>query len=338
MNIVFAQYSPETQDFFLKEYGQAHSLTVEKFPHYRFIKNAEDTYERYIKASWKTNNRVVLDKQLKKFKDVKDDIIKNGQRELIKVTCLDNGYMALIDGNHRYSVCAALGLDPKLEIIDFKTYISQLINCSGKYGANNGVPYQQVILNGSQLVSGRRNDIIERSQLLNINSESVLDLGCNLGIQLYLSNAKRKVGVDFNHDVLCAACRLNNIYTQDIIVNGAVLAPSSSSALYLGISPTALIALDTDGVIWSNTDSGTTDLGKSVRRFKDFYLGGKIDAGQGSYTYSGTTDKYAIVRSINWDAVTSGSGTDHVNKTTLDAALLSAFNAIATMWKDFYGG
>ena len=94
--------------------------------------------------------------------------------------------------------------------------------------------------------------------------------------------------------------------------------------------------VDTTGRLWPYATTGTIDLGKSDRRIKDIYINGQINKTGISYSFSGT-DAYSAVRSINWNAVTSGTGTDSVNKTTLDSILLSLARAIATLWKDYYG-
>jgi 2-polyprenyl-3-methyl-5-hydroxy-6-metoxy-1,4-benzoquinol methylase len=77
------------------------------------------------------------------------------------------------------------------------------------------VPYQSIITNNCQ-IKGRRPDILERTNYINTDNKSMLDLGCNLGIQLFLTKSTEKTGVEYNQQVIDAACRLCNVYQQNI--------------------------------------------------------------------------------------------------------------------------
>lgn len=124
-------------------------------------------------------------------------------------------------------------------------------------------------------------------------------------------------------------------------VNATSLA-AGASGLFFGPSGGGWV-VDTSSVLFPYGTTGTVDLGKSSKRLQNIYLKGKIagtELGAGvtavSYSYSGT-DAFAAVRSINWDAVTCGTGSEGVTRSTLNSCLLSLARAVATIWKDYYG-
>lgn len=56
--LVFGQQHLGTQQFFIEKYGQYHTILLNQFPHYLFLKNNLDNpfsdhiYAKYLKASW----------------------------------------------------------------------------------------------------------------------------------------------------------------------------------------------------------------------------------------------------------------------------------------------
>lgn len=77
------------------------------------------------------------------------------------------------------------------------------------------------------------------------------------------------------------------------------------------------------------------DLGSNSFSFKDIHLAGKLSKPGISYSFTGTDN--TSVRSINWSALSCGTGSEGVTRATLNSALLSLGRAIATIWRDYYG-
>jgi hypothetical protein len=82
-----------------------------------------------------------------------------------------------------------------------------------------GIPYQSIYLNGEELIQGRRTDLNERLDKVrsgDLLDKSVLDLGCNIGVNCFLAvdrGARSATGIDLIPFVT-AATRLNGYYDR----------------------------------------------------------------------------------------------------------------------------
>jgi SAM-dependent methyltransferase len=237
--LVFGDQHWGTQQFFIDRYGLCHTIPLEKFPHYIFLRdNLEEPYTnhiyaQYLKNSWdyKFGEKITNDGRIiKKIEDFisfyryleKQKIVENKTtiEEPISITVRPDGKFIIGDGNHRASIALKLGLDIRVRCIHPKDYLQKIAYTP--YAHHGSVRLQilyQSIFDGEvELIRGRRPDILKRFKMIkkeDLVDRSILDLGCNLGANIFLATrfgAQSAIGVDNSHCIITAAIRLNSYF------------------------------------------------------------------------------------------------------------------------------
>lgn len=228
MKIYFHQQSPETSRFFEQENGRNFMIQLEEMPHYKFLRdwlrdplNPKNPYYRYISCSWQTSDTDRIESQIKKFVCLHEDIKSKGYIEtpvnLIQFPDNSNSFL-IFDGNHRASICKALGLTLKYEVIQFSEWISSYGYSENKYNKNEDGLFYQTLIIGEKTYYGRRQDIVERTKRIrskDIKGKRVLDLGCNIGSQCFEAKklkATEVLGIEIDRNMSYFSCRINNVF------------------------------------------------------------------------------------------------------------------------------
>ncbi|WP_415920033.1 class I SAM-dependent methyltransferase [Tateyamaria sp. SN6-1] len=107
----------------------------------------------------------------------------------------------------------------RAHVLDHCAALAQLASLPGEFfgSARGGIPYQSIFLDGTEHVPGRRPDLhdrFERIDLADIAGKRVLDLGCNIGMNCVHAahlGAHRAVGFDLP-EIVAAAERLNMFF------------------------------------------------------------------------------------------------------------------------------
>ena len=237
--LVFGQQHLGTQQFFIEKYGQYHTILLNQFPHYLFLKNNLDNpfsdhiYAKYLKASWQylygeANTSELRAQRIKEFINLYDSIAKRkeyGDRAIkLPITLCErpDGKLIIIHGNHRAAIALRLGLDVRVNIIDYKKHLQKITFVPDEfYGAGRlHMPYQSVFDGEVELVRGRRPDTLERMKMMDeedLKNKSVLDFGCNIGSSCYLAiqfGVCCATGVDYSPKLISAAIRLNSYFAK----------------------------------------------------------------------------------------------------------------------------
>jgi SAM-dependent methyltransferase len=132
-----------------------------------------------------------------------------------------DGKYILIDGNHRAAVALKLGLPMYAKVLKPAEHLRNVSLVKGEfYGSDRlSMPYQSIFYGKKELVRGRRSDIYERISKIapkDLQGQSVIDLGCNLGANCYTAvhfGARSGVGVDYSPKLISAAIRMNAYFT-----------------------------------------------------------------------------------------------------------------------------
>lgn len=226
MKLYFSQQNINTQYLGI-------DLLLENTPHYDFVKQDGNSkrYIEYLKKSWKyyypnrSKKRIeeMISEKVKSFRKLIEDIKENGIKEPVVVFTNLDGQVMIFDGNHRASVGLYYNIDIPMETISLREAIRRRTeNPNIFYGSKNkGIPYQSIYTPGSILVlEGRRNDIVDRRNMIDIEDitgKTILDMGCNYGNSLLLmGNAKKRIGIDKEADILTSAIRVATIFRQKI--------------------------------------------------------------------------------------------------------------------------
>ncbi len=226
----FFQFNAGNAKYFL-EHTKKLDVRIAQLPHFSVaqqvlskdrqeIEEAKSHYLDYLKSSWPALGLEVSPSRLEanydRFVNLAEKIRKEGQTGgvvvLTRIPGLE-GYF-VVDGNHRCSITSALGLPVSAKILEFPLVFDRFMRVDEFYGTNNkGMPYQSIYLNKSIIRQGRRNDIYDRIALLPpelICEKSVLDVGCNLGmnaIGVLKSGAKKVVGLEVSQRIVNHATR-----------------------------------------------------------------------------------------------------------------------------------
>lgn len=233
-DLLFGQQHIGTQSFFLSRLGQYHTVELRDFPHYRFLLDHLDNpfsdhdYMHYLECSWayyfKENNTFDSRKRqivafLKLYKDIenKRDLGERAIEKPIVVCRRPDGKTIIVDGNHRAAIALALRLNVRALEIPVSEYLSTVVDVPEEFFGTGRLnrPYQSITYKGKLLVKGRRLDIHDRMQMIlaeDLEGRTVLDLGCNIGMNCYISaerGAIKAVGVERNPAIASAAVRLN---------------------------------------------------------------------------------------------------------------------------------
>lgn len=219
IELYFGQQRERNIDFFKEKWLR---MSLETCPHYRFLSGDVESYRKYLEYSWKSlhpnvNKRnIKIDEKLSKYKKLVSEITSNGQTNKIEIfQGIDNKWM-IHHGNHRASICYYYGIEPKFikyDLVEYLTIHSK--NDELHYGsAHRGMPYQSIFRNGELLVKGRRDDIIERMDLISsedIVNKKIIDFGSNLGmsaIRSYELGAKEVVGWELSPELVDSAYKI----------------------------------------------------------------------------------------------------------------------------------
>jgi hypothetical protein len=232
-DLLFGQQHILTQRFFIEQFGQCHTIPARDFPHYRFLCDHQDDpysdhgYSRYLACSWdyyygKEQNtpekrKGQIDRFLEHYRKIQQGQLPVGP---VPVCRRPDGRLVLVDGNHRASIALKLGLDLPLKLIPADRHLADIVAVPDEfYGTKRMArPYQSIFVNRKEVIKGRRPDMYERIQKIleaDLRGRSVLDLGCNIGMNCYLAaerGARKVVGVEFSPKIASSAVRLNSFF------------------------------------------------------------------------------------------------------------------------------
>ncbi|WP_165790990.1 class I SAM-dependent methyltransferase [Pleomorphomonas carboxyditropha] len=201
-NLRFYQFKKTTADFFYKIYKKT-DIKIEDTPHYVFavalrdkrgVEEAEQFYRAYLEASWGRNEPAgKYDERISGFKAhfVACENNKNMPRPVL-TPLISSEPMFVVDGNHRLAIWAALGKKAKVEILPPDLAMLIFSKAPEFYGSGfRDMPYQSVFLSGEKVVSGRRDDALERLKIIPpevIRDQRILDVASNVGMSSLLAH------------------------------------------------------------------------------------------------------------------------------------------------------
>lgn len=199
-DFLFGQHTAGTAPWFVKLYGQAHSVPLRDFPHTRGLVGDHDIYLEYLRYSW---SHYGLDNTEETRRDQLDRLLKTNPAP-ISVVRRPDGKLLIVDGNHRAAAYYAAGAKPSIEEVSADAWLAKTTaNRKERYGSKPGKPYQSVFFDGKEWVKGRRRDTLTRHET--IGASDVLDLGCNIGASTLLAGGH---GVDSSPGLVTSAWRL----------------------------------------------------------------------------------------------------------------------------------
>jgi len=235
--LIFGQQHYGTQNFFIKRYGQCHSIGIDNIPHYLFLENdmlnisTENIYTDYLKCSWEYlyKNKKTKEEMAEKASNFIDLYHKAEKSDMLRdklfsppvVICpRPDGKLILVDGNHRAAIAYKLGFDLKVYYANPNKYLFKTSLVPDEfYGSKRlSMPYQSLFDGERELVRGRRPDIYERIRSIDkrdIEGKSVLEFGCNIGSNCFVAakfGAKSLVGIDYSPKIISAAIRINTYF------------------------------------------------------------------------------------------------------------------------------
>lgn len=238
--LLFGDQHWGTQQFFIDKYGQYHTIPLDKFPHYIFLRDnlkepyTDHIYAQYLKSSWdyKFGNKITKDDRIRKIKEFisfyrfleRLKIAENKKiiEEPISVTVRPDGKFIILDGNHRASIALKLGLDIMADCIHPKDYLEKMASVALSYEfrglAGFKTSNQDFLKEELELITGRRADILKRFEMIkkeDVLRRSILDLDCNLGANVFVAaklGAQTVIGVDSYHRLITAAIQLNSYF------------------------------------------------------------------------------------------------------------------------------
>lgn len=216
MNYVFGQQHDRTLNFFKNHYINWCDVNMLESPHYYFLKDNVEFYKMYLLSSWPEKRHDYINEKILTYRSLLTDIHRNGLQHPIEFYTRYNGDKVIIHGNHRFSILKFLDLDidKSLKEVSINDYILLILPKSLKFGLNNGtVPYQSIYYKDNLIIEGRRNDIIERHNLIKdyVEGKTVIDFGCNIGMSSFLalwSGANNVFGIDVYKSFVNSAIRM----------------------------------------------------------------------------------------------------------------------------------
>ncbi|MBM3437190.1 MAG: methyltransferase domain-containing protein [Bacteroidetes bacterium] len=233
-SLVFGQQHYGTQSFFIKNFGQYHTIPLPKFPHFEILdKQIEEPYGnslylQYLQSSWgylknpEDNTKETRCARVDEFLALYEFCKARKAITPIKVYQRPDGKFVIIDGNHRSAIALKLGIPIFAKVIPSKKHLRKISLVKGEFYRTGrlGMPYQSIYYHSDELVRGRRSDIVERIKKINnidIVNKSIIDLGCNLGSNCYSAinfGAKSAIGVDNSPKLISAAIRMNAFFAS----------------------------------------------------------------------------------------------------------------------------
>src|SRR5688500_6229090 len=234
--LVFGQQHVGTQGFFRDLLGQAHTVPLSQFPHYEYLRRHADTepndeslYGRYLEASWSylfpdDNTKQRRVERMREFIGLYQDIESRralGAKAIrvpAQVCKRPDGKLVLIHGNHRAAAALRLGLDLRVTFVDQTEHLRKVTSVPDEFygSARLEMPYQSVFYGDTEMLRGRRTDVLERMKSIrseDLQGKTVLELGCNIGSNCFLATqfgATQAVGIDYSAKLISAAARLNS--------------------------------------------------------------------------------------------------------------------------------
>jgi hypothetical protein len=207
LSLAFFQFKSESARFFYQAYGRT-DIRVTDTPHFVFaqalstgagIRSAEAFYRDYIRASWGGVEELLIDRRVDAFKSHFNAVASGSHMPRPVVTrMLPDMPHFILDGNHRIAMHAVLGRSLRAELMTPALAIRIFSKAPEFYGVGKGgMPYQSVFLRGAEVVRGRRNDAIDRMDLIPkavIQGQRVLDIACNIGMSSKLAYERGAIG------------------------------------------------------------------------------------------------------------------------------------------------
>jgi SAM-dependent methyltransferase len=237
--LLFGQQHVLTQCYFVSRHGQHHTVRLDELPHYQLLcagpgdPSATEAYEQYLECSWSYyrpagNDREHRRRRSEAFLRLYEEIGRRrqmGERAVeqpIRVCRRPDGRVVIVDGNHRAAIALRLGLPLRAELVPLPEQLASTVAVPDEFYGTQRLerPYQSVVRRGVELVSGRRPDIAERIAMIadeDLAGQTVLDLGCNIGMNCYLSaerGAAAAVGVEVSPAIASGAVRLNAYFAE----------------------------------------------------------------------------------------------------------------------------
>ena len=215
------------QQHFASSYFFEENLNMQESPHYKYLENENNIYEKYLINSWTEYYKIPTNKikdKIKNYTDLKVNI-KKTRNNIVPVKLVrdfDNNYIVW-DGNHRVCICIYEKIPLRAKIYSPEYYISQIIKGDEFYASGNrGIPYQSIYRGGEILLNGRRTDLYERIEMMDLDdleNKSVVDFGCNLGMSLAIACEKGALdclGLEMSSKIVTSAIRINVILKHPI--------------------------------------------------------------------------------------------------------------------------
>jgi len=240
--LIFGQQHYGTQNFFIKRYGQCHSIGINNIPHYLFLENCIENsnsgsiYTEYLKCSWEYlyKNKKTKDQMYEKVSNFVDLYKKSEQSGKLRdklfsppvIVCpRPDGKLILVDGNHRAVIAYKLGLDLKVYYVAPNKWLFKTSLVPDEfYGSKRlSLPYQSLFDGEQELVRGRRPDIYERMCCIDkqdIQGKNILEYGCNIGGNCFVAarfGAKSLRGIDYSPKIISAAIRMNAYFATPTV-------------------------------------------------------------------------------------------------------------------------
>lgn len=224
--LYFGQQHIGTIDFFGEDY---HTIHIKDFPHLEVLYGKSGRYLKFLNHSWKQNlpkfnSQINRKKKLNDFKLLYKEIQNNGfyffenSKDNVRICRRFDGKEIIIGGNHRAVIAYYLNLDLPCDRLSIEEYINKILkNEIDKFGTKKNIPYQTIIINGEEIVKGRRNDISERLDYVDssdIVNKTLIDFGCNTGINCLLfieKGGEFAKGIEISPRLATTAIKLNTL-------------------------------------------------------------------------------------------------------------------------------
>jgi hypothetical protein len=227
-SLIFGQLAPEHQDL-LGIGARTHSrIELRDLPHYRFWRDREDAepgggcYDEFVACTEPDASRRM--EAVAEYVRLYDDIRNRGVEEPVRTVTTPDGHRVLLDGCKRAAIAYALGQDvPCMEVGLDEVLRSIVANPHERYGTGAvGRPYQSIFFKETELMPGRRTDVLERFRKMRIEDvrgRHVLDIGCNIAVNAMTAwhfGAASVTGMEYSPQIAAAALRLSVILDASV--------------------------------------------------------------------------------------------------------------------------
>lgn len=219
----FGQVHARSAPWFERNGVRTHAVSIDEFPQSRFLARDENGFDEYMVLSWPYYGRSSRPDERQAHAEWYREYVRNMWKsrsdiadvEPVPVAEHPDGRLIVIDGNHRVAAAHHHELGLPITVTSTERWLRQItLNRGEFYGSKHrGMPYQSVMLDGVELLQGRRADMASRHELLDpadLADKRVLDVGCNLGAQTFLAaeTAAEAVGIDVSEKIVTSALRL----------------------------------------------------------------------------------------------------------------------------------